>query len=121
MEAANLLVEAEADASVRQALCGGLLRASEAAAAGVKRDRLEWLRGKADFVAGQAAAGQHAPLWELVRQLAGRRGGPRPIAVQHAADGRIMSRREELLARWEDPLAAEFSGHARTLACQESR
>ena len=81
--------------------CGGLLRrASEAAAAGVKRDRLEWLRGKADFVAGQAVASHHALLWELVRQLAGRKAarGFRPIAVQHAADDRIITRREELLA-----------------------
>ncbi len=96
MAAANSLVETEADVALRQALRGGLLRrASEAAAGGVKRDRLEWLRGKADFVAGEAAAGQHAPLWEVVRQLAGRKAasGPRPIAVQQAADGRILSRR----------------------------
>ncbi len=69
-------------------------------------------------LAGQAAAGQRALLWELVRQLAGRKDarGPRPIAVQHTADGRIISRREELLECGEDLFAAEFSGHARTPA-----
>ncbi len=63
MAAADLLVETEADAAVRQAYCGGLLRrASAAAATGVKQDRPEWLRRKAEFVAGQAAAGRRAPL-----------------------------------------------------------
>jgi hypothetical protein len=109
LAAADLLVEAEADGAVGQAFSGVLLRrASGAAAGGVKRDRLDWLRGKADFVAGQAAAGQRAPMWELVRQLAGRKAarGPRPVAVQQAADGRSISRRGELLECWEGLFAA---------------
>ena len=36
--------------------------------------------GKADFVARQAAAGQHTPLWELARHLAGRKAAvPGPL------------------------------------------
>ncbi len=106
LAAADLLVETEADAAARQprqALIGGLLRReSVAAACGIRRDHLERLRGKADFVEGKAASGQHAPLWELARQLAGRKAarGPRPIAVQKAADGLIISRREDLLECW---------------------
>jgi hypothetical protein len=111
------VIEVEADAAVRQALCNGLLRrASVAAAAGVKEDRLLWLRGKADHIASQALAGQQAPLWELVRQLAGRKAarGFRPVAVQRTADGRVIARREELVACWEGLFSAEFSGHTRT-------
>jgi hypothetical protein len=92
---------------------GSLRRVSAARACGVKLDRLEWLRGEADLVAGQASAGQHAPLWELVRQLA--------MAAQQAADGRIISRREEMLECWEGFYFAEFSEHMCALAYNAAR
>ena len=114
----------EADAAVRQALaCGCLQRASAAAAAVVKVDRLCWLRARADFVAEQAAAGRQAPLWELVRQLAGRKAarGLRPVAVQRTADGTIISRREVLLACWEDLFSAEFGGFTRIIDFDQAR
>ena len=122
--AADLLVEVESDAAIRQALtCGLLRRASAAASAAVKVDRLGWLREKADFVAAQATAGKQAPLWELVRQLAGRKAarGVKPVAVQRAADGRVIARREELLACWEALFAAEFGGHTRAVAYEQAR
>ena len=123
-EAAALGSELEADAAARQALAGGCLqRASAAAATAVKRDRLEWLRSRADFIASQAAAGRQAPLWELVRQLAGRKAarGLRPVAVQRTADGTIISRREVLLACWEQLFSAEFGGFTRTFDFDQAR
>jgi hypothetical protein len=124
LEATDLGGEVEADAAVRQALAGGCLqRASAAAAAAVKVDMLCWLRARADFVAEQAAAGRQAPLWELVRQLAGRKAarGLRPVAVQRTADGTIISRREVLLACWEDLFSAEFGGFTRIIDFGQAR
>ncbi len=58
-----------------------------------------------------------------MRLLAGRKAArsPRSIAVQTAADGGIIHRREELLKRWEDLFAAEFVGHTCNLAYKEAR
>ena len=89
----------------------------------VKADRSAWLRGKADHIAGQVAVGLQAPMWELVRQLAGKRAarGPRPIAVQRSADGSLISTQDELISCWEGLFAAEFSGHTSVLEFSEAR
>ena len=114
----------EGDAAIRQALCEARLRkASAAAAKGVKADRQTWLLGKADHIARQAAAGRQGPLWELTRQLAGKKAarGPKPIAVQRASDGRLVSSKDEMLQCWEALFLAEFSGHASVREFAEAR
>ncbi len=86
------------------------------AAQGVKRDRIARLRDKADYVTKQAQAGRQGALWDLVRQLAAKKAarGPRPVAVLRTADGRIIADCVGLFA-------AEFSGHAHTVAVEEAR
>ena len=41
--------------------------------------------------------------------------------MQRAADGKIIARREELLACWEDLFSAEFGGHTRTIGYDQAR
>ncbi len=77
---------------------------------GVKRDRSAWLRGRDDAVAAQANAGKQSALWDLARQLAGKKAarGPKPLTVLRAGDGCIISDSESLVKRLEDLFVAEF-------------
>jgi hypothetical protein len=114
------LVEVEADAAVRQALCGGLLRrASVAAAAGGKHDRLEW-QGRPRRRPGPCRAA--CPTVGANSPALGSQGcsGLRPVAGQRTADGRVIARREGLLACWEGFFSAEFSGHTRTVEYEQA-
>ena len=92
-----------------------------AAAAANLADLKQWLAQRASFIGGAASAGNFAPLWELVRQLSGRRSrrGLQVLAVLTRADGSVANTPLQVSQAWADLFCEDFGAGARVVSEEE--